>query len=89
MGVDGLIEIVMDSPKETWVEFRFVGVGFVSASEAFSLLDCVDVLAHVDADVSFKEESVTASLSSSFVVEGGLSELSVGPLGSSFTPRWF
>ena len=79
LGVDGLIEIVMDSPKETWVVFTIVGAAVISTSEAFSLLDCVDVL----------EESVPASLSSSFVAEGGLSEVSAGPLGSSFTPRWF
>ena len=94
MGVDGLIEMVMDSPKETWVVFRFVGAAVASTSEAFSLLDCVDVVAQVvldEVDVSFREELVTgpASLSSSLVAEGGLSKLSAEPLGSSFTPRWF
>ena len=81
----------MDSPKETWVVFRCV---FGSTSEAsFSLLDWVEVVAQVvldDVDVSLGEESVTgppAALSSS--LEGGFSELSAGPLGSSFTPRWF
>ena len=85
----------MDSPKETWVVFRCV---FGSTSEAsFSLLDLVEVVAQVvldDVDVSLGEESVTgppASLSSSLVAEeeGGFSELSAGPLGSSFTPKWF
>ena len=90
----------MESPKETWVVFRFVaGAVVASTSEAsFSLLDCVEVVAQVvldDVDVSLGEESVTgpaASLSSSLVAEeeeGGISELSAGPLGSSFTPRWF
>ena len=94
MGVDGLIEMVMESPKETWLVFRYVETPVASASEPFSLLDCVEVVAQVgldEVDVSFREESETgsASLSSSLVEEGGLSELSAGPLGSSFTPRWF
>ena len=88
----------MDSPKETWLVFSCVGAVVASTSEAFSLLDCVEVVAQVvldDVDVSLGEESVTgpaASLSSSLVAEeeeGGISELSAGPLGSSFTPRWF
>ena len=89
MGVDGLIEMVMDSPKETWVVFRFVGGAVASTSEAFSLLDCVDVVAQVVLDEVVVSVTGPASLSSSFVEEGGLSELSAGPLGSSFTPRWF
>ena len=89
MGVDGLIEMVMDSPKETWVVFRFVGGAVASTSEAFSLLDCVDVVAQVVLDEVVVSVTGPASLSSSLVEEGGLSELSAGPLGSSFTPRWF
>ena len=79
----------MDSPKETWVVFRFVGGAVASTSEAFSLLDCVDVVAQVVLDDVVVSVTGPASLSSSFVEEGGLSELSAGPLGSSFTPRWF
>ena len=89
MGVDGLIEMVMESPKETWVVFRFVGGPVASTSEPFSLLDCVDVVAQVVLDEVEVSVTFPASLSSSFVEEGGLSELSAGPLGSSFTPRWF
>ena len=83
----------MDSPKETWLAFSCVGAVVVaSTSEAFSLLDCVEVVAHVvldDVDVSFSEESVPvpASFSSSLVAGGGISELSA--FGSSFTPKWF
>ena len=82
----------MDFPKETWLVFSCVGAVVASTSEAFSLLDCVEVVAHVvldDVDVSFSEESVPvpASFSSSLVAGGGISELSA--IGSSFTPRWF
>ena len=81
----------MDSPKETWLAFSCVGAVVVaSTSEAFSLLDCVEVVAQVvldDVDVSLSEESVPASFSSSLVAGGGISELSA--IGSSFTPRWF
>ena len=82
----------MDSPKETWLVFSCVGAVVASTSEAFSLLDCVEVVAqvvHDDVDVSLSVESVPvpASFSSSFVAGGGISELSA--IGSSFTPRWF
>ena len=59
MGVDGLIEMVMDSPKDTWVVFRCAGAAGPSTSEAFSLLDCVDVVAQVvldEVEVSFRKE---------------------------------
>ena len=84
----------MDSPKETWLVFSCVGAVVASTStEAFSLLDCVEVVAQVvlgDLDVSVSMESVPvpASFSFSSLVAGvGISELSA--IGSSFTPRWF
>ena len=84
------METVMDSPKERWLVFSCVGAVVASTSEAFSLLDCVEVVAQVvldDVDVSLSEESVPASFSSSLVAGGGISELSA--FGSSFTPKWF
>ena len=96
MGFDGLIETVIDSPKETWLVLSCVSTTVVSEiSESFSaLLDCVEVVAQVvldDVAVSLREESTPgpASLSSSLLWAAGLSELSPGTFGSSFTPRWF
>ena len=96
MGFDGLIETVIDSPKETWLVLCCVSTTLVSEiSESFSaLLDCVEVVAQVvldDVAVSLREESTPgpASLSSSLLWAAGFSELSPGTFGSSFTPRWF
>ena len=83
--------IVVDSPKETWLVINCAAALFASTSETFSLLDFVEVVVVVaKVDISLTEESASgpASVSSRLVV-AGFSEPSLGPLGSSFTPRWF
>ena len=78
--------IVVDSPKETWLVINCAAALFASTSETFSLLDFVEVVAKVD--ISLTEESASGPTSvSSRLVIAGFSEPSVGPLGSSFTPR--
>lgn len=82
--------IVVDSPKETWLVINCAAALFASTSETFSLLDFVEVVVVVVAkvDISLTEVSASgpASVSSRLVV-AGFSEPSLGPLGSSFTPR--
>lgn len=80
--------IVVDSPKETWLVINCAAALFASTSETFSLLDFVEVVAKVDISLTEESASGPASVSSRLVV-AGFSEPSVGPLGSSFTPRWF
>ena len=80
--------IVVDSPKETWLVINCAAALFASTSETFSLLDFVEVVAKVDISLTEESASDPASVSSRLVV-AGFSEPSVGPLGSSFTPRWF
>ena len=78
--------IVVDSPKETWLVINCAAALFASTSETFSLLDFVEVVAKVDISLTEESASGPASVSSRLVV-AGFSEPSVGPLGSSFTPR--
>ena len=80
--------IVVDSPKETWLVINCAAALFASTSETFSLLDFVEVVAKVDISLTEESASGPASVSSRLVV-AGFSEPSLGPLGSSFTPRWF
>ena len=78
--------IVVDSPKETWLVINCAAALFASTSETFSLLDFVEVVAKVDISLTEESASGPASVSSRLVV-AGFSEPSLGPLGSSFTPR--